>query len=236
MKTLSLTLSLVVLHSLVLQTVTAEDFVVHSFRKLRLNDQFWGEGAYVGDFNRDGKTDVVSGPYWYAGPDFQSQHEIYPPKQTFKLKKDDGTEVAIPGFEGALGKNNAYSDNFFTFTHDLNGDGWTDVLVYGFPGAQATWYENPQGEKKHWTPHVVFNTVDNESPQWLDIDGDGKPEIVSGATLSIDGANKGFVGYATVDWSAPANPWTFHKVSAPGNWQRFTHGLGAGDSRVVNDS
>ena len=91
---------------------------------------------------------MASGPYWYAGPDFKERREIYPPKQTFKLKKDDGTEVQIPGFEGALGKNNAYSDNFFAFTHDLNGDGWSDVLVYGFPGNAAIWYENPQGESK----------------------------------------------------------------------------------------
>ena len=228
MKTLTLVFSFAVLCG-ISDSVVAQDYVLHSFTKLRLNDKFWGEGANVGDFNRDGKMDVVSGPYWYAGPDFKERLEVYPAKQTFKLKKDDGTEVTIPGFEGSLGKNNAYSDNFFTFTHDLNGDGWIDVLVYGFPGAQATWYENPKGEKKHWTPHVVFNTVDNESPQWLDVNGDGKPEIVSGATLPTDGGNKGFVGYATVDWSAADKPWTFHKVSAPGNWQRFTHGLGAGD-------
>ena len=209
--------------------LNAEDHALHSFKKLHLNDQFWGEGAYVGDFNKDGKLDVVSGPYWYAAPDFKERHEIYPPQKTFKLKKDDGTEVDVPGFEGALGKNNAYSDNFFTFTHDLNGDGWTDVLVYGFPGAEATWYENPRGEKRHWTPHVVFKTVDNESPQWLDITGDGKPEILSGATLPVEGPDKGFVGYTTVDWSDATKPWTFHKISKAGNWQRFTHGLGAGD-------
>ena len=212
------------------QTILAEDYLLHTFKKLQLNDQFWGEGAAVGDFNRDGKMDVVSGPYWYAGPEFKERAEVYPAKQTFKLKNADGSETSISGFEGALGKNNAYSDNFFTFTHDLNGDGWTDVLVYGFPGAQATWYENPRGVKQHWAAHVVFNTVDNESPQWLDMTGDGKPEIVSGATLPIEGGGtKGFVGFATVDWSAPTKPWAFHKVSAPGDWQRFTHGLGAGD-------
>lgn len=209
--------------------ICAEDYVIHTFKKLRLNDQFWGEGANVGDFNKDGKMDVVSGPYWYAGPDFTERNEIYPAQQTFKLKKDDGTEVDIPGFEGGLGKNNAYSDNFFSFTHDINGDGWTDAIVYGFPGKAAIWYENPKGEKKHWTAHQVFNVVDNESPQWLDITGDGKPEVICGTTMPVDGANKGFVGYATVDWSAPEKPWTFHKITPPGSWQMFTHGLGAGD-------
>lgn len=226
MKTISLTLLAVSLFAL---PCFADDYVIHSFKKLHLNPHFWSEGASVGDFNRDGKLDVVSGPYWYAAPDFKERFEIYPPKQSFKLKIENGSEVEVPGFEGALGKNNAYSDNFFAFTHDLNGDGWTDVLVYGFPGATATWYENPKGQRRYWTPHVVMNTVDNESPQWLDINGDGKPEVISGATFPVNGENKGFVGFATVDWSAPEKPWTFHKITPPGDWQRFTHGLGVGD-------
>lgn len=224
----TLTFALATVHMMAL-SLLADDYVLHSFKKLHLNDQFWSEGANVGDFNKDAKMDVVSGPYWYAGPDFKERHEVYPPKQTFKFKKDDGTELDIPGFEGALGKNNAYSDNFFAFTHDLNGDGWTDYIVYGFPGKAATWYENPKGEKKHWTPHQVFNVVDNESPQWLDIDGDGKPEILSGTTIPVNGENKGFVGYTTPNWLTAEKPWTFHKITAPGGWGMFTHGLGAGD-------
>lgn len=207
----------------------ADEYSLHSFTKLRLTDEFWSEGANVGDFNRDGKLDVVSGPYWYAGPDFKERQEIYPATQSFKLKKADGTEATIAGYEGGLGVNNAYSENFLVYTHDINGDGWTDVLVYGFPGKTATWYENPRGEKKHWTPYVGLNVLDNESPRWLDIDGDGKPEVVAGTTMPVDGMDKGFVGYATVDWAAPEKLWKFHKISPPGTWQRFTHGIGAGD-------
>src|SRR4051812_5129712 len=32
------------------------------FKKIQLSDQFWAEGANFGDFNKDGKMDVVSGP------------------------------------------------------------------------------------------------------------------------------------------------------------------------------
>src|SRR5438874_8081150 len=32
---------------------------IHTFKKLRLTDQFWSEGANFGDFNRDGKIDIV---------------------------------------------------------------------------------------------------------------------------------------------------------------------------------
>ncbi|MCI0662228.1 MAG: hypothetical protein L0220_14255, partial [Acidobacteria bacterium] len=28
------------------------------------------ESCAVGDLNRDGHTDIVYGPYWFAGPDF----------------------------------------------------------------------------------------------------------------------------------------------------------------------
>ena len=49
--------------------------LLHTFKKIRATDQFWAEGAAIGDFNHDGKMDVVSGAYWYEGPDFKKHHE-----------------------------------------------------------------------------------------------------------------------------------------------------------------
>jgi hypothetical protein len=68
---------------------------------------------------------------------------------------------------------------------------------------------------------VVVDVVDNESPWWTDLTGDGRPELVF-----ITG---GRYGYAGPDWSAPEKPWTFHPISTDEGWQRFTHGLGVGD-------
>jgi hypothetical protein len=195
--------------------------LLHTFKKIRLTDQFWAEGAAFADFNRDGKMDVVSGPYWYEGPDFQKRHEIWPANASFKRKLSDGTEETVPGFEGALGVNNAYSECFLTFTYDFNHDGWPDVLVYGFPGKEAAWYENPKGREGHWQRHVIFDQLDNESPGFADIAGDGKPEILC--------CSRGCLGYVQADWKHPAAPWTFHPVSPKGGYQRFTHGLGYGD-------
>src|SRR5437867_6292992 len=101
---------------------SAKDYVLHSFKKIQLSNQFWSEGANFGDFNRDGKMDIVSGPYWWEGPDFTNRHAYASASASFKLKKADASEVVIPGFKGALSHENAYSDNFFAFTYDFNAD------------------------------------------------------------------------------------------------------------------
>lgn len=199
----------------------AKDYLLHTFEKTRLTDKFWCEGATFGDLNRDGQPDIISGPFWYEGPDFTKRHEYYPAKATFKLKKQDGTEQTIEGFEGALGVENKYSDNFFAFVHDFNKDKWNDILIIGFPGEWTAWFENPKGKQGHWTKHVVFDITDNESPTFTDITGDGKPELVC--------ATKGQYGYAEPDWSDAAKPWKFHAITPNKNYQKFTHGMGVGD-------
>jgi len=201
--------------------LTEAENLIHSFTKVTATDQFWAEGADIGDFNQDGKMDVVSGAFWYEGPDFKKRHEFYPANASFKRKQADGSEETVPGFEGALGVNNAYSDCFLTYTYDFNGDAWTDVIVYGFPGKEVAWYENPKGREGHWQRHVVFDVLDNESPGFVDITGDGKPEILC--------CSKGYMGYVEADWKNPAAPWKFHAVTPKGSWQMFTHGIGSGD-------
>ncbi|MHA3775217.1 FG-GAP-like repeat-containing protein [Verrucomicrobiota bacterium sgz303538] len=191
------------------------------FKKIQLTDQFWAEGANFGDFNKDGKMDVVSGPYWWEGPDFQKRHTYYPDTKRSKIKKQDGTEAEIAGFKGALSNENEYSDNFLCFTRDFNGDGWTDVLVIGFPGKEAFWFENPQGKDQPWEKHLAWDVVDNESPMFADITGDGKPEIIC--------SSGGYLGYAEPDSKNPNAKWTWHNISPKGPWQRFTHGIGIGD-------
>ncbi len=171
-----------------------------TFKKLTLTDKFHCEGAYAADFDRDGNLDVVSGPYWYAGPDFQKRREVREP-QSFDPK--------------------GYSDNFLTFTGDFNGDGWADILYVPWPGKDSQWYENPAGKEGRWTAHTALKNVGNESQVWTDVDGDGQNDLV----YNIDG----FLGYGTYDTEKPYEPWTFHPVSTQGAYQRYTHGVGAGD-------
>lgn len=175
---------------------------VHSFQRIVLHTEFYSEGASYGDFDQDGQGDVVAGPYWYAGPDFTARHEIYPPQ--------------TPPFDVK-----AYSNNFFAWVYDFNADTWPDVLVVGFPGQQLEWFENPKSTTAPWTRHVVFQGVDTESPEWVDLTGDGKPELLC-ATL-------GQGGIVLPNWSDPTAPWTFQAITTFAGFKAFTHGFGAGD-------
>ena len=199
-------------------------FTINKFKTIKLTNKFWAEGAHFGDFNKDGKNDVVVGPYWYAGPDFKKRHEYYAATNTFKVKGDDGIERTIEGFTGELSGKNGYSDNFVTYTYDFNGDGWTDILVFGWPGKLTTWYENPKNKGRgHWKGHVVWDVTDNESPQLADVTGDGKPELLCHAL--------GFLGYVELDWNDPTKKGEFRKISHFDKkaYFRYKHGYGAGD-------
>jgi hypothetical protein len=192
-----------------------------TFTKRVVTDKFWSEGVAIGDFNRDGIEDVVAGPFWYEGPDFSKRHAYRPATATFKSKGADGKMVEVEGFAGALGKINAYSNDFMHFARDFNGDGWPDILAIGLPGTAATWYENPRGKPGDWTPHKILDVADNESPMLADVDGDGIPDLVCGSG--------GYLGYATMDPADPTRPWTFRRISPKGPWHKYTHGLGVGD-------
>jgi putative membrane-bound dehydrogenase-like protein len=176
-------------------------YKLHTFQRKKLSDRFFAEGATFGDLNNDKHADLIAGPFWFEGPDFEKRHAIYPPKP----------------FDPQ-----GYSDNFFAYVHDFNGDGWNDVLVYGFPGQDASWFENPgKATDGPWKRHLVLEQVDNESPTWIDLTGDGRPEVV----CSVGG----YFGYAEPDWNDPAKPWKFHRISDQSAGAKFTHGLGVGD-------
>lgn len=180
----------------------AEERRLHSFERRQLTETYFSEGANAGDINHDGKPDVVYGPCWFEGPDFAKQHEIYPAKPQ---------------------PTNFYADNFFNWIYDFNGDGWNDVFVVGFPGTPAYVYENPQadGLAAPWKKHQVFDSVSNESPHFVNIVGDERPELV----CTFNGA----FGFATIDWKRPLEKWEFHVVSDVSAPERFGHGLGVGD-------
>jgi hypothetical protein len=69
--------------------------------------------------------------------------------------------------------------------------------------------------------HIVADVVDNESPVFTDITGDGKPEIVC--------STAGKFGWFAPNWDKPTEKWPFVAVSEDMKVAKFTHGLGVGD-------
>lgn len=193
-----------------------------TFAKTRLDDKFRSEGVAVGDYNHDSKLDVAAGFVWYEAPNW-TMHVIseQPPAENTAQK---GTP---PFFDPA-----GYANSFCNFADDLNGDGWTDVVVMDFPGTPTWWFENPKDPQKPWVRHTCTPVTNNESPLFVDVDGDGKRDIVSGFAPNpkdFDGPDRqvAFISRS----SDPLQLWQIHPVSlkeSPGA-KRYSHGLGAGD-------
>ena len=178
---------------------TPKEEVSSRFRMQRINDFYYGWSAAAADINQDGILDIVSGPFYYLGPDYQVSREIYP-SQTSAV----GTQ---------------YTPAAVNFAYDFTGDGWPDVLVAN--GRPMSLYVNPRGELRRWDKYNVLPTVSSEVAVFKDIDGDGKPDVVF-----IGG---GAVCWASPDPANPTAPWPVHVVSAQGYGVVAQHGLGAGD-------
>ena len=169
------------------------------WQKIVITTKFRSEGAAFGDFNKDGVMDVVSGHIWYEGPDFKTEHKF--------MEADDNYDP-----EG-------YTNSFVNFTDDINGDGWTDIIICPHPGTDGSWYENPKGGDGLWKQRESTIQLGNESQAWADIDKDGKNELLFN--------RDNWYGYAK---PKADEPWTFIAISGEDpKYQRYFHGNGYGD-------
>jgi hypothetical protein len=197
----------------------------------------------VADVNLDGKLDILVGDFWYEAPDWK-MHPI-------RRAGEFNDAVRVKGFYG--NGLSGYSECMCCWADDVNGDGWPDEIVIGFPGKPAYWYENPKGPAGPWKEHVIWNSACNESPQYVDLFGMGKRVLVMGwqpiqklvptpesklesRRFDIQTANN----LGQMAWFSagkdPTQLWEMHPISwpstpfneAPGT-QRFSHGLGVGD-------
>jgi hypothetical protein len=118
------------------------------------------EGCDVADVDRDGKLDVIAGRNWYSNGDWTPR-----PVRT------------IADWNGYVESNSDHA-------HDVDGDGWVDVVSGSFLPTIVKWHKNPGPEAlalgKMWQEQTLVETgaSKNEASFMRDLDGDGVPEYI----------------------------------------------------------
>ena len=174
------------------------------FVKHIITKDFISEGAALADVNRDGKTDIIAGAYWFEAPTW-IKHGIAQPK-TYN-----------PATE--------FSNSFLNFAMDVDQDGWIDQLRISLPGEEAVWYHNPGKQAGYWPMHGILANAGNESPALEDVDGDGRPDLICNDPVAKEMVwMKSPVVKGDTNWKR----YVIARGAAPGT-NRYTHGLGLTD-------
>ncbi|MBI1318031.1 MAG: VCBS repeat-containing protein [Candidatus Hydrogenedens sp.] len=137
---------------LLLASAAADDAPL-KWERVKISDATY-EAASVFDVDKDGHLDIMSGEYWYSGPEFTERHKV--------------ADIRMEG---------DYYDDFSNNPMDVNGDGYLDVVTGGWFGESFQWRENPKGGMGEWTTHTVAKTGNIERNVFHDIDGDGTEEV-----------------------------------------------------------
>jgi FG-GAP-like repeat len=184
------------------------------FKKTIITRDFVSEGVCVGDMNKDGKMDIVAGYFWFEAPDW-TRHQMAPARNYDPRQE--------------------YAESFLNLGMDVNLDGWDDVVIIDYPGKPAVWLENPKNKAVNWTKHIIADSmgIANESPGFIDIDGDGRLDILCGDV------NKNQIVWLQAPLKQGQRQWKRHALSKEkvAGTERYSHGIGFGDVNMdgIND-
>ncbi len=134
------------------------EFVAHRIGRYR------SEACGVGDFNNDGRLDIIAGSYWYEAPDFKP-HKF----RSLEDKVDAGGNRHVVGEDGK-----GYFDDFMNLPLDVDGDGRLDVVTCSWFSKRIDWYRNTGPGGGFWPMSVVVENGNFEAGDLWDIDGDGR--------------------------------------------------------------
>jgi hypothetical protein len=167
------------------------------WRQHTINGQSEFEAAGVFDVDRDGKLDIVCGDTWYQAPDWKPHH--------IRDVQRVGT----------------YYNDFAVLPLDVNGDDHTDFITVSYFGKNIGWVENPGKTDAPWTFHEVDVPGTSEAATYVDLTGDGIPDVLPNPT--------NVVAWYEVTQSKKAGSKGFQITKHDFGTQAAGHGVGSGD-------
>ena len=141
-----------------------------SFEPFKMMSDKQDHGLGYGDINGDGRGDFVVANGWLEAP-----QNRYKDAWTFHKEFSLGTS-SVP-----------------IIVADVNKDGLADLIVGQAHDYGLDWYEQKKDKKtkiSSWTKHAIDpNNSQFHTMQWIDLDGDGKEELVTGKRYRAHNGN-----------------------------------------------